>query len=86
MDKDSKLEKLIVLEQQLPNGYHKLSTNLLLVNEVNYLIPSTINLTLPLENETHITQVDEPLVDQVVDSIPSSVNPTLPLESEINTY
>ena len=41
--------------------------------------------TLPLESETHITQVDDPLVDQVVDSISHSVDPTLPVESELHT-
>ena len=48
------------------------------------LIPSTINPTLPLESETHITQVDDPLVDQVVDLISHPVDPTLSLESEIH--
>ena len=45
------------------------------------LISSTVDHTLPLESETHITQVD----DQVVDSISHSVDPTLPFESELHT-
>lgn len=48
------------------------------------LIPITVSPALPLESETHITQVNEPLVDQVVNSIPSSFDPTLPLEIENN--
>jgi len=49
------------------------------------LISSTVDPTLPMESETHITQVDDPLVDQVVDSISHLVDPTLPLESELHT-
>ena len=49
------------------------------------LIPSTVNPTLPLESETHITQVDDPLVDQVVNSLSHSVDPTLPEVSELHT-
>jgi len=48
-------------------------------------ISISINLTLPLKSETHITQVDGPLVDEKVSLIPSSVDLTLPLKSEVNT-
>jgi len=48
-------------------------------------ISSTVNHTLPLESETHVTQVDDPSVDQVVDSISHSVDPIFPLESELHT-
>ncbi len=86
MDEASKLlVKLTILQQQLPIGYRKISPNLPSVDEVNDLIPSTVNLNFPLESETHITQVDEPLVDQVVDLIISSFDPIFPLESELNT-
>jgi len=85
MDEASKsLEYLLISQQQLPTGYCILSPNLPSVEEVIDLIPSTVNLTLPLESETHIIQVDEPLVDQVINSIPHSVNPTHLLQSEIN--
>jgi len=79
------LKKLIVSQQQLPTSYLKLSLNLSSVDEVIYLFPSTFNPTLPLESETHMTQVYDPLIDQVVDSILSSVDATLPLERELNT-
>ena len=49
------------------------------------LISSTIDPTITLESETHITQVDDPLVDQVVESISHSIDPILPIESEIHT-
>ena len=49
------------------------------------LISSAVDPTLPLESETHITQVDDPLVDQVVDSISHLVDPILPVESELHT-
>jgi len=49
------------------------------------LILIKVNPTLPLESETHITQLDEPLVDQVVESIPYLVDSTLIVENEINS-
>ena len=49
------------------------------------LISIIVDPTLPLESETHITQVDDPLVDQVVDSISHSVDPILPIENELQT-
>ena len=48
---------------------------------INIISPSA-NTTLPLESETHTTQIDQPLVDEVVDSIPSSIDPNLPLETK----
>jgi len=86
MDEASKLlENLIVPQQEFPTGYCKLSPNLPSTDGVIDLISSTVDPTLPLESETHITQVDDPLVDQVVDSISHSVDPTLPLETELHT-
>ena len=86
MDEASKLlENLIVSQQELPTSYRKLSPNLPSTGKVIDLISSTVDPTLPLESETHITQVDDSLVDQVVDSISHSVNPILPLESELHT-
>ena len=79
------LENLTVPQQEIPIGYCKLSPNLPSTNRVIDLISSTIDPTLPLESEIHITQVDDPLVDQVVDSISHSVDPILPVESELHT-
>lgn len=77
-------KNLLLHNFQLPTSYCKLSPNLPSVDEVIDLIPSTVNPTLPLESEMHITKVDESLVDQVIDLIPHSFGPLLPLESEIN--
>ena len=86
MDEASKLlENLTVPQKEFPTGYRKLSPNLPSNDEVIDLISSTVDPTLPLESETHITQVDDPLVDQVVDLISHSVDPILPVESELHT-
>jgi len=86
MDEASKLfENLTIPQQEFPTCYHKLSPNLPSTDGVIDLISSIVDPTLPLESETHITQVDDPLVDQVVDSISHSVDATLPLESEFHT-
>ena len=86
MDEASKLlENLTVPQQEFPTGDCKLSPNLSLTDGVIDLISSTVNPTLPLQSETHITQLDGPFVDQVADSISHSVDPTLPLESELHT-
>ena len=86
MDEASKLlENLTIPQQEFPTGYRKLSPNLPSIDGVIDLISSTVDPTLPLESETHITQVDDPLVDQVVDSISHSVDPILPIESELHT-
>ena len=79
------LEKLTVPQQEFTTGYRKLSPNLPSTDRVIDLISSTVNPTLPLESETHISQVDDPLVDQEVDSISHSVDPILPVESELHT-
>ena len=79
------LENLTVPQQEFPTGYRKLSPNLPSTDGVIDLNSSTVDHTLPLESETHVTQVDDPLVDQVVDSISHSVDPTFHLESELHT-
>ena len=86
MDEASKmLENLTIPQQEFPTSYRKLSPNLLSTDGVIDLISSTIDHALPLESETHVTQVDDPLVDQVVNSISHSVDPTFPLESDLHT-
>ena len=85
-DEASKLlENLTVPQQEFPTSYRKHSPNLPSTDGVIDLISSTVNHTLPLESETHVTQVDDPLVDQVVDSISHSIDSTFPLESELHT-
>jgi hypothetical protein len=90
------LEEIVVSQQQLPTGYHKISTNQPLVDKVVDLIPSSVDPTLPLESEVQVVDlVPSSVVDptlsplesevQVVDLVPSSVDPTLPLKSEVDT-
>lgn len=79
------LENLTVPQQEFPTGYRKLSPNLPSTDGVIDLNSRKVDHTLPLESETHVTQVDDPLVDQVVDSISHSVDPTFTLESELHT-
>jgi hypothetical protein len=67
-----------------------------LVDKVVDLVPSSIDPTLPLDNEDELVELVPPSVvtptlspleskDQVVDPVPSSVDPTLPLKSEVYT-
>ena len=79
------LENRTVPQKKIAIGYRKISPNLLSTDEVIDLIPSTVNLALPLRSENHITQVDDSLFDQVVESISYSVDPTLVVEIEIHT-
>ena len=79
------LENLTVPQQEFPTGYRKLSPNLPSTDGVVDSNSHSVDHTLPLESETHVTQVDDPLVDQVVDSISHSVDPTFHLESELHT-
>ena len=73
MDEASKLlEYLIVPQQQLPTGYHKLSLEIPLVDKVVDPILTLVDPTLPLKSEV-----------EVVNPSPSLVNSTLPLESEV---
>ena len=71
MDEASNLlEDITVPWQQLPTSYCKLSLNLPLVDKMINLVPSSINLTLPLKSEV-----------KVVDSMSYPPNPTLSSKS-----
>ena len=73
MDEASKLlEYLTVPQQKLPIGYHKLSLDIPLVDQVVDPSPFLVNPTLPLKSEV-----------EVVDPVQSLVDPNIPLESEV---
>ena len=73
MDEASKLlEYIIVSHQQLPTGYHKLSLDIPLVDQVVDLVSSVVDPTLPSKSEFQVVNSDSSLVD-----------PTLPLKSEV---
>ena len=73
MDEASKLlEDIIVSHQWLPIGYHNLSLDIPLVDQVVDSVSSVVDPTLPSKSEF-----------QVVNSDSSMVDPTLPLRSEV---
>jgi hypothetical protein len=70
------LEYIVISQQQLPISSHEPSLNQPLVDELVILIPSLVNLDLPLESE----------FNKVVDPLQISIDPmNLPLESEVDT-
>jgi hypothetical protein len=79
MDEASYMLKNIVdVQQQLPIGYHKISLNPPLVDELVNSVPSLINL---VDQVVNLVSSSFDLVYKVVDLIPSSVDPTLPSKS-----
>ena len=87
MDESSKLlEDIIVPKKQLPTGYHKLSLEPPLVDQVVDSVSSVVNLTLPLKSEVKVVNLDLSVVDptlilksevEVVESTSSPPDPTL---------
>ena len=52
MDESSKLlEDIIVLQQRIPTGYHNLSLEIPIVDQVVDQVPSSVDPTLSLESE-----------------------------------
>ena len=94
MDESSKLlENIIVPQQQLPTGYHKLSLDLPLVDKLIDLVLSSVDTTLPLECEVKVvesmssppdpTLSSESVNTEVVSLTQSSSCPSLPVESDL---
>jgi hypothetical protein len=86
------LEEIIVVQQRIPTIYHEFYPNPPLVDQAVDLIPSSVDLTLPLKSEFKVVDMVPSSLDttvplksevQVFNSIPSLVDPTLPLKSEI---
>ena len=73
MDEASKLlEDITISHQWLPTGYHKLSLEPPLVDQVVDSVSSMVDPTLPSKSEFQVVYPDSSVVD-----------PTLPLKSEV---
>jgi hypothetical protein len=75
MDEASSLLKKI----QLPKGYHKLSTNPLLVDRMVNLVPSSVS---PVDQVVNLVSSSVEPLTKVADLFPSSISPNFPFKSE----